>query len=91
MHVGIQRRLAQLLDDMRRRRQVGIAHAEVNDIRTIGAQACLGHVHLLEHVGRQAPDLVEIQHHVGSPVSNPAGLATMGRDGAGKGFCKAVS
>ena len=55
-------RLLQLLDDMRRRRQVGIAHAEIDDVGAGVARRRLGAVDLLEHVGRQAPDAVKFFH-----------------------------
>ena len=47
-------RLDQLVEDMLRRRQVGIAHAEIDDVGAAGARRRLQAVHLLEHVGRQA-------------------------------------
>ncbi len=47
--------LHQLLEDMRRRRQVGIAHAEVDDVGAAGAGRRLQPVDLLEDVGRQPP------------------------------------
>ena len=43
-----------------RHRQIGIAHAEIDDVDALGAQARLQLVDLLEHVRRQAADFVEI-------------------------------
>jgi hypothetical protein len=44
--------LLELLDDMRRRRQVGIAHAKIDDVGTTVASTGLGAVDLLENVRR---------------------------------------
>ena len=55
----IPRRLDQLVDNVLGRRHVGIAHAEVDDVRAFGPKLALEAVHLLEDIGRQAPDLVE--------------------------------
>ena len=59
-------RVLELLDDMRGRRQVGIAHAEVDDVGPGVARDRLGAIDLLEHVGRQAADAVEVFHGPGS-------------------------
>ena len=69
----VARRLDQLVDDVGRRRQVRVAHAEVDDVATGGARLRLQLVDLGEDVGRQAPDAVElgIPHHstlAGTPV-----------------------
>ena len=64
-------RLLQLLDDVRRRRQVGIAHAEVDDVGAGVRARRLGAVDLLEHVGRQAADAVELFHGPGSSAGEP--------------------
>ena len=72
--------LLHLLDDVRGRRQIGVAHAEVDDVRPGVAGARLGLVHLFEHVRRQAADTVEIFHRLRplSPVlsagTTPAGF-----------------
>ena len=52
----------ELLDDMRGRRQVGIAHAEIDDIGAGVARRRLGPVDLLEHVRRQPADAVKFFH-----------------------------
>ena len=57
-------RLLQLLDDMRGRRQIRIAHAEVDDVGARIAGARLGPVHLLEHIGRQTADAVKFFHRL---------------------------
>src|SRR6516165_7700732 len=62
-------RLLQLLNDMRRRRQVRIAHAEINDVGPGIARGRLGPVDLLEDVRRQAANAVEIVHGSSAPAS----------------------
>jgi hypothetical protein len=59
----IARGLDQLVDDVPGRGHVRIAHAEVDDVHAPGAQPRLEAVDLLEHVGRQAADAVEIGGH----------------------------
>ncbi len=59
VRLRIVRRLAKLVDDMRRRRHVGIAHAEVNDVALFRAQLRLEFVHFLKDVRRQFLDAVE--------------------------------
>ena len=54
--------LAQLVDDRLRRRQVGIAHAEIDDVGAARAGAGLQPVDLLEDVRRQPADLVKFFH-----------------------------
>src|ERR1700686_3932443 len=49
---------------MRRRRQIRIAHAEIDDVRSRIAGPRLGPVHLFEHIGRQAADAVEVFHRL---------------------------
>jgi len=46
--------LGELGHDVRRRRQVGVAHAEIDHVLAGGAGARLHGVHFREHVGRQA-------------------------------------
>src|SRR5713226_8659638 len=47
---------------MRRRRQVGVAHAEVDDVSTAIAGHRLGAVHLLKDVRRQPADAIKLFH-----------------------------
>src|SRR5439155_13233286 len=54
--------LLELLNHMRRRRQVGIAHAEIDDVGAGVARGRLGAIDLLEHVGLQAADAVKFAH-----------------------------
>ena len=65
-------RLLQLLDDVGRRRQVRIAHAEIDDVGAGVASGRLGAVDLLEHVGRQAPDAVKFFHRFNLCDAKPA-------------------
>ena len=67
MGVVAPRGLGQLLDDMRRRRQVGIAHAEVDDVGAAGPGARLQPVDLLEDIRRQPPHAVELAHRIPRP------------------------
>ncbi len=55
-------RLFQLVDDMLRRGQIGIAHAEIDDIGACVACRCLGAIDLLEHIGRQAANAMKFFH-----------------------------
>src|SRR5262249_29535123 len=55
---------------MGRRRQIGIAHAEVDDVGASIPRGRLGPIDLLEHVGRKAANAVKIFH--GSLGSGPA-------------------
>ena len=55
--------LGQFLDDMGRRRAVGIAHAEIDNVLAAGARRRLHRIHLGEDVGRQAADAVEVGGH----------------------------
>ena len=55
-------RLLELFDDMGRRRQIRIAHAEIDDVGARIARRRLGAVDLLEHVGRQTADAVKFFH-----------------------------
>ena len=69
-------RLDQLGDDVRRRRPVGVAHAEIDDVATGGARLRLQRVDLGEDVGRQALDAVEL----GDPPSlDPGGTPVRDR------------
>jgi len=53
---------AELVDDRLRRRQIGISHAEVDDVRASGSRARLQTIDLFENVWRQTPDLVKFFH-----------------------------
>ncbi len=57
-------RLLQLLDDVQGRRQIRVAHAEVDDVLAAIARGGLDAVDALEDVGRQAPDAVKIGGHL---------------------------
>ncbi len=63
---GFDDRLDQLVDDMLRRRQVGIAHAEIDDIGAARSRIGLEAVHFREDIGRQALDAVKVVDHGGS-------------------------
>ncbi len=63
MRLRIADRLDQLLDDMRRRRHVGIAHAEIDDVLAFRARLRLELVHALENVRRQTLYAVELFAH----------------------------
>ena len=62
-------RLDQLVDDVLGGRQVGIAHAEVDDVGAGGAGLSLERVDLLKDVRRQAPHAVELGHRENPLVS----------------------
>ncbi len=64
--------LDQLVDDMLGRRQIGIAHAEVDDVGAGVASLGLEPVDLLEDVGRQALHAIEIRHVSLSFLVSPA-------------------
>ena len=49
-----------------RRRQIGIAHAEIDDVGAGIAGHGLGAVDLLENVGRQTPNAMKFFHDPGS-------------------------
>ena len=59
--------LAQLGDHVRRRREVRVAHAEVDDVGAARPRRRLDAVDLLEDVRRQALDAVEIAHRATNP------------------------
>ncbi len=56
------KRFLQLFDHVRRRRQIRIAHAEIDDVRPRVAGFRLGLVHLFENVRRQAANAVKVVH-----------------------------
>ena len=62
MGIVAARRLGELLDDMRWRRQVGVAHAEIDDVGAGGARARLQPIDLLEDVRRQSPNAMKLAH-----------------------------
>ena len=62
MRARIAHHFAKLVHDRLRRRQVGVAHAEVDDVGAARAGAGLQPVDLLEHVGRKPTDLVKFFH-----------------------------
>ena len=62
-------RLLDLLDDMGGRRQIGIAHAEIDDVGAAIARAGLGAVDLFEHIRRQPADAIKFFHGFGTRTS----------------------
>ncbi len=56
-------RLNQLVDDVLGRWQVGIAHAQIDDVGSAGARLAFQAVDLGEYVRRQALDAVEVLDH----------------------------
>src|SRR5690606_25698305 len=69
-------RLTELVDDMLRHGQVGVAHAEIDDVDTLPAQTRLQLIDLLEHIRRQATDLVELgRTHERTPGAISTGCA----------------
>src|SRR5262245_59329201 len=71
VRAGLPERIFELLDDVRRRRQVGIPHPEVDDVTAGVARCRLGAIDLLEDVGRQAPNAVKFFHGPGSLAYAP--------------------
>jgi len=65
MGVGLARYLDQLVDDMGRRRQIGIAHAQVDNILSRRARGRPHRVHFGDDIGRQAFHAVEFFGHFG--------------------------
>ena len=61
--------LDQLVDDVFGRREVGVAHAEIDDVCPGGAGLGLELVDLLKDVRRQAPHSVEFRHRAIFPLS----------------------
>ena len=62
--VGLARHFAQLVDHVRRRRQIGIAHAQVDDVLAGRAGGGAHGVGLRDHIRRQAFHAVEFFGHV---------------------------
>src|SRR5581483_8085269 len=83
LRIAVGARLAdgvlELLNDMRRCRQVGIAHAEVDDIGAVIARRGLGAIDHLEDVGRQAADAMKL-FHVGLGAWSRCSLSAARRD-----------
>jgi len=63
VRVGLLRDLAQFVDDMLRRRLVGIAHAEIDDVLPRAACRVPHRVDFGDDIGRQALHAVEIGLH----------------------------
>ncbi len=59
--------LDELVDDVLRRRQIRVSHAEINDVGTGVAGLRFEAVDLFEDVGRQAPHAVELGLHLKAP------------------------
>jgi hypothetical protein len=79
-------RLLELVHDMERRRQIGIAHPQIDDVGPGIPRRGFGAVDLLEYVGRQAPDPEELLHAFVTPRlrrriggRGPAGLVRFTR------------
>ena len=63
MRIGFHRHFAQLVDNVLRRRKIGVAHAKVNDVATRLA-GCGAHViNFGDDIGRQTLDAVELFGH----------------------------
>src|SRR5262249_12476402 len=62
MRARIANHLAKLVDDRLGGRQVGVAHAEIDDVGAARAGAGLQPIYLLEDVRRQPADLVKLFH-----------------------------
>jgi len=63
MGVGLARDLAQFLDHMIGRRQIGIAHAKVDNVLARRTRRCPHRVHFGDDIGGQAFDAVEFFRH----------------------------
>ena len=63
MGIGLLRDFAQLFDDMRRRRQIRIAHAQIDNVlsRTTGRRA--HRINFSDDIRRQTLDAVEFFGH----------------------------
>ena len=57
-------RILDLFDHVRGRRQIRIAHAQIDDIGATVARGRLGAIDLLEHVRREAADAIKFFHGV---------------------------
>src|SRR5471030_2533934 len=85
MRTRIAGSLGELGHDVRRGRQVGIAHAEIDHVLAAGASARLHGVHLGEHVRRQALQTMEFRVVHGFFL-----LALMYRERFGEGQVRVV-
>ena len=63
MRAGLLRDLAKLVDDMRRRRQVGIAHPQIDDVASCGTGGGAHVIHFGDDIGRQTLHAVEFFGH----------------------------
>ena len=71
----------QFVENMLRRRQIRVAHTEVDDVGAVSSRAGLQPIDLFKHIGRQAPDLVKVVHCPTSHCSsqNPNSLLALPR------------
>ena len=76
-------RLTDLLDDVRRRRDVGVAHTEIDHVLAGRARGMTQTGHLGQHVGRKTLQLVEIVAKCGH--REPLGRSTRARRRCAKG------
>ena len=74
MRARLADRLDQLVDDVLRRRHVGVAHAEIDDVGAARARRRLQAVHFRKYIGRQALDAVKLF----AQRSLPLGAASSG-------------
>jgi hypothetical protein len=63
VRIGLHRDFAQLVDDVLGRRQIGVAHAEIDDVLARRARRCPHAVDFGDDIGRQALDAVEFLGH----------------------------
>ena len=63
MGIRFARHFAQLFNDMRWWRQIGVAHAEIDDVITAGTRRRPHRVDFGDDIGGQAADAVEIVVH----------------------------
>ena len=63
MRIGLARNFAQFFDDVIGRRQIGIAHAQVDDVTARMACRSAHRVDFGDDIGRQALDAVKFVFH----------------------------
>ena len=63
MRTRVLNRLLELVDDGLGGRQIGVPHAQIDDVHAVGARAGLDGIDVLEDVGRQAADAVKVFVH----------------------------
>ena len=63
VRIGFLRHFAQLVDDVLRRRQIGVAHAEINNVFSDRSRRCPHVIDFSNHIGWQAFDTVELFRH----------------------------